>query len=267
MSDDQSAWWKSDGGFFGDIYKEMDNSYEGHLNTSKPLNERTEEEIAGVMRLCGLQAGDKLLDCPCGYGRHSLALAKQGLDVTGADINKRFLELDAQAQQQNSDLKLKFTEADMRYLPFAAEYDAVINMFYSFGFFDTDEENVAVARKFYDVLKPGGRFLMHTHVTVPRLISGELKNKQVRQLQSGKKLDLERTYNAETKREDGVWRLLSETGELEETLTPYTVRLYTDTEWTELCKSVGFSDVKIYGDWDGTPYTDASPQFIAVATK
>lgn len=264
---DMTEWWESDGGFFGDIYKEMDNSYEGHLNTSRTLEDRTDDEVSGVIRLCSLEQGDKLLDCPCGYGRHSLGLAKRGIDVTGADINQRFLELDRAALAESGLANCQFIESDMRTVGQDETYDAIINMFYSFGFFDTDEENEQVAQNFYRILKPGGRFLMHTHVTVPRLISGELKNYQVRNLLSGKKLELRRTYNTETKREDGTWDLLDEKGDLEEKLTPYSVRLYTGEEWTELCRRVGFSKVELYGDWQGAPYTDDAPQLIAVATK
>lgn len=267
MNNTQSEWWESEGGFFGDIYKEMDNSYEGHLNSAKPLEQRTEEEADGVIRLCQLKKSDTLLDCPCGYGRHSLCLARKGITVTGADINKRFLELDKQQLQEQHLSNCSFVESDMRRLPYVNEFDAVINMFYSFGFFETDQENIVVARKFYEALKPGGRFLMHTHVTIPRLISGKLKNNQIRNLQSGKKLELERHFNTQTKREDGIWRLLDANGAFESELTPYSVRLYTAEEWQMLCREVGFNSVEIYGDWQGTKYSDDAPQMIAVATK
>ncbi len=262
-----TEWWESQGGFFGDIYKEMDNSYEGHLNASISLEDRTEEEAEGVIRLCRISPGDKLLDCPCGYGRHSLALARKGIDVTGADINERFLELDRAALESSPMANCHFIKQDMRDLNFDGEFDALINMFYSFGFFETDGENQKVAEAFSRALKPGGRFLMHTHVTVPRLVSGELKNHQIRNLVTGKKLELRRQYNKVTKREDGTWDLLDENGTLEQKLTPYSVRLYTASEWEEFCKSVGFSKVNCYGDWHGTPYSDSSSQLIAVAEK
>jgi len=189
------------------------------------------------------------------------------MDVTGADINKRFLELDRQALVNSGMTNCRFIEQDMRTINFQNEFEAVINMFYSFGFFETDAENASVVKNFYNALRPGGRFLMHTHVTIPRLVSGALKNHQIRTLQSGRKLELERRYNARTRREDGEWYLLDDAGNRQEPLTPYSCRLYSDVEWTELCKAAGFKQVKIFGDWSGTPYTDDSPQFIAVATK
>ncbi|MFA6105409.1 MAG: class I SAM-dependent methyltransferase [Patescibacteria group bacterium] len=266
MQTEQTEWWESDGGFFGDLYKEADDSVEGHLNSPLNLQLRTTHEISGVAKLCGLNKGAKILDCPCGYGRHSLALAEAGFNVTGADINERFLKLDEDKRSEKKIENCRFIKNDMRHLKFRNEFDAVINMFYSFGFFDSDKENEEVARKFFEALKPGGKFLMHTHVTVPRLVSGELLNFQVRKLLSGKELELKRRYNTTTKREDGEWTLITKDGKREE-LTPYSVRLYTDKEFTDLCKGVGFKEVACYGDWDGSPYNDNSPQLITVATK
>ncbi|CAF4819188.1 unnamed protein product [Rotaria sp. Silwood2] len=62
------------------------------------------------------------------------------------------------------------------------EFDAVINMFYSFGFFETDEENNQVLQNFYNALKPGGKFLFHTDVNIPRILSGKYKEDETRHL-------------------------------------------------------------------------------------
>ena len=86
-------WWENGGDFFNNIYLEGDNSIEGFLNSPLDLDSRTKIEVRGVARLCCLKKGDKILDCPSGYGRHSLALANMGFNVVGADINERFLTL------------------------------------------------------------------------------------------------------------------------------------------------------------------------------
>jgi ubiquinone/menaquinone biosynthesis C-methylase UbiE len=267
MISSKSAWWESDGGFFGDVYKEMDDSYEGHLNTPSTLADRTEAEMDGIIKLCQLKLGDSLMDCPSGYGRHSIGLAGRGVNVTGVDINDRFLEISKAALKQSNISNCKFVKGDMRSIDYKNKFEAVINMFYSFGFFDTDEENAGVAKQFYTALKNQGSFLMHTHVTIPRLVSGKLKNHQVRILRSGHKLELHRTYNENTKREDGKWILLDKDDKKVKELTPYSVRLYTPEEWEDMCRSAGFKKVVCYGDWQGSLYTDESAQLIAVATK
>src|ERR1044072_9087034 len=83
--------WDDGAGFFGRGYMEGDNSFEGFLSTSMNLQARTDREVQGVIRLLDLQPGDSILDCPCGYGRHSIALAERGFQVVGSDINSEML--------------------------------------------------------------------------------------------------------------------------------------------------------------------------------
>ncbi|MEI7563731.1 MAG: class I SAM-dependent methyltransferase [bacterium] len=139
------------------------------------------------------------MDCPCGYGRHSIQLAKNNLLVTGSDINETHLSrAKANALQENTDIVWeKESMIDIRY---DNEFDVVINMFYSFGFFETDEENEKVLKNFYDALKKNGRFLMHTDVNIPRIISGKYKKDEIRNLQNGNTLRIIDDYNPATKR-------------------------------------------------------------------
>src|SRR3954466_3798279 len=96
----QLPWWHQDGGFFGDLYMRADNSLQTFFEGGHGLEERTEQEVSGVIRLCNLRPGDTIVDCPCGYGRHSVGLAQRGLSVTGVDINNRFLGLARELAQQ-----------------------------------------------------------------------------------------------------------------------------------------------------------------------
>src|SRR5438128_2740996 len=146
-------WWEEDAGFFGRGYMEGDNSYEGYLSTRMTLKERTQHEVNGIVRQLKLLPDARVLDCPCGYGRHSLDLARRGFRVVGVDINSE--ELQVARQQIDQMTTIQFIQSDMRLLQFSNEFDAVINMFYSFGFFESDDENRRVLRNFYNALKPG----------------------------------------------------------------------------------------------------------------
>ena len=84
-------WWKSEGGFFGNLYAEADDSYEGFLNKPQNMPSRLAEEVIGVINLCELKPKAKLLDAPCGYGRHSLCLTSKGIDDSRTDIYKQQL--------------------------------------------------------------------------------------------------------------------------------------------------------------------------------
>jgi len=263
---ENDKWWEDKAGFFGSTYLEADNSFDGFLSNNKELSTRTDEEINGVIKLCQLKKKDAVLDCPCGYGRHSVSLAQKGLKVTGCDINSEFLKI---CQEKKSSLNLENFQTmrcKMQDLKIKNKYNAVINMFYSFGFFEDEKENIQTARNFYNSLKNDGKFLMHTHVTVPKFKKKLIKEFELRNLKSGGKLELYRFFNEKTKREDGRWTVISPEGERKE-MTHYSVRIYDTKEYTELCKEAGFKDVKFYGDWQGSPYKDESDLLIAVAEK
>lgn len=256
-------WWHEDGGFFGDLYLRADDSLHTFFAGGDALDARTAREVSGVVRLCALDEGRRVLDCPCGYGRHSLELARRGFDVTGVDINRRFLRIAARRAGREA-APARFVRADMRELPPLPPVDAVINMFYSFGFF-SPEEDMDVLRGFHRCLTPGGRFLMHTMVTVPALEDGRVPAEERRPLAGGGTLVARRRLAADTMREVGEWSVVDEDGTTRTTAS-YDVRVYRAEEFAGLCREAGFTGVRLYGDWDGRPYQDGSPYLIAVAT-
>jgi SAM-dependent methyltransferase len=87
----------------------------------------TEQEVAFLWDALGLEPGMRVLDVGCGPGRHSLALARRGADVTGVDIAPRFVELGNEAAQREG-LSARFEVGDAQELNFAAQFDAVISL-------------------------------------------------------------------------------------------------------------------------------------------
>lgn len=257
-------WWEEHAGFFGRSYMEGDNSYDGYLTNPQTLNERSDVEAAGVIKLLNLAPYQRVMDCPTGYGRHAIRLAQANMRVTGVDINS--YELDV-ARANAKDIKgVEFVKADMRHLNFHEDFDAAINMFYSFGFFENDEENFQVLVNFYNALKPGGKFLMHTDVHIPWVEQGKYKHFERRHLTSGRHLEITDIYDPTTKRMNGTWRLISHNNTVEE-LPSYSVRVYTFDEFAEWCRKAGFTQVTAYADWCATPLHDEAEDMIVVAQK
>ena len=258
------AWFEDGGGFFGRYYIEGDNSVEGYLRNPMTLEQRTQREIDGVVKILDLRPGDRVLDCPCGYGRHSTELATRGFEVVGCDINREMLEPAVNATRGLSNVK--FVKQNMVHLDFTEEFDAVVNLFFSFGFFDSDEDNNQVLQNFYRALKPGGKFMMHTDINVPRIVNGTYKLRETRQLKSGRQLEISETCDMQNKRLEGRWCLVSADGSRQE-LTPYTAAIYTLEDFAAMCDAVGFRNIRGYGDWTGTPLTSNSEDMIIVAEK
>ncbi len=120
---------------------------------------RDDEEATRVARgLAPLLGGrSPVLDIACGNGRYMTAFAKTGLEVYGVDLSPYLLS-DAVASRA---LRGRVVLGDMRALPFLdASARAVVNMFTSFGYFETDLDNVRVMHEAARVLAPGGVFLM-----------------------------------------------------------------------------------------------------------
>lgn len=149
-------------------------------------------------------------------------------------------------------------------LPFHEQFDAVINMFLSFGFFEKDEENLAVMKNFFAALKTGGKLLLHTDVNVPRLLNGTYPLHETRHLASGNVLTIKETYNPQTKRLEGSWTIASPQGT---TKRDYSVRVYSQEEFRDLCIRAGFETITFFGGWDGRPYSADSEDLILIAEK
>ncbi len=120
--------------------------------------EKTMEEVDNIERLLRLKKGDRILDLCCGIGRHAIELARRGYNVTGVDVSPAMLEY-AKKCMQKEKVNCRFILCDMREIDFKNEFDACINMFTAFGYFD-DEENKLVLENVYRALVPGGKFLM-----------------------------------------------------------------------------------------------------------
>lgn len=99
-----------------------------------------------------LEKGAKILDMPCGNGRHALVMAEMGYDVTGTDLSERNIS----EALLNTLPNLHFFEYDMRNQLNSNEFDLVMNLFTSFGYFESEEENRRAMQSLAQSLKQGG---------------------------------------------------------------------------------------------------------------
>jgi SAM-dependent methyltransferase len=256
----EKKFWEDGAGFFGRNYMEGDDSLEGYLKEHQRLDGRTKREVEGVINLLDLQPGQRILDCPTGYGRHVMGLAQRGFEVVGSDINSEMLAGAVAAAGALSGVR--FVKENMQNLSYVNEFDAVINLFFSIGFFETEEENDAVVRNFYNALK----LMMHTDINVPRIVDGDYKLHERRNLISGRQLEIIESYDPSRKRLTGQWILIG-ANETRQELPVYSHRIYTFDDFAELCYATGFKSVKGYGDWEGSSLSDTSEDMIVVAEK
>lgn len=118
----------------------------------------TAQEVGFLLELLKLPPGARLLDVGCGPGRHAIPLAQAGLEVTGIDVSRRFLELAAEGARA-AGVRPSFFEVDARQMPFDDEFDAVISLCQGgFGLMGGDDS--LVLKRMMESLKPGGAAVM-----------------------------------------------------------------------------------------------------------
>ncbi|MGH2667059.1 class I SAM-dependent methyltransferase [Flavobacterium sp.] len=115
----------------------------------------------------------KILDLACGKGRHSIYLNQLGYDVTGADLSENSI---AEASKSSNE-KLHFKVHDMR-IPFEEKYDAVFNLFTSFGYFECDRDNLKTLTAIKDSLTEYGFAVidfLNADFVIKNLVPEEIK--------------------------------------------------------------------------------------------
>ena len=115
-----------------------------------------EKFILNLMNQLDLSKESKFLDLACGKGRHSKTLNELGYDVLGVDLSESSI---SQANKFTNDT-LSFAVHDMREVIPNLHFDAIFNLFTSFGYFDDSKENERVCTAISRMLKPGGKLVI-----------------------------------------------------------------------------------------------------------
>lgn len=127
-----------------------------HILYSQRNDEEAEFLIDNLTAYLQPAPGSKILDIACGRGRHSVYLQKKGFDVTGIDLSEQNIKYAKQFEQPH----LHFFVHDMRKLGYVNYYDIAMNLFTSFGYFDTEKEHINALKSFRKSIKDDGRVVI-----------------------------------------------------------------------------------------------------------
>lgn len=246
----ETPWWRT---YFDEAFFHL------HLPLFTEADSR--REVAAMVEMLGLPEGARVLDVPCGWGRHTLLFSDVGIEAFGADLSVPLLRRAAE-QATGQAQPLRFAAADLRWLPFRdGSFDAVLNVFTSLGLFIDDEEDLRALREARRILRPGGKLLLESMHRDDVICAYAERDRW--SLPDGTRVRVRRRFDAVAgiSYERLQWKRGEETGEKRHAL-----RLRTATEIDGLLRRAGFGSTTYHGGWDGEPFRHDSPQVIVVAT-
>jgi SAM-dependent methyltransferase len=223
--------------------------------------------VSGIARLLDLAPHARVLDLACGEGRYCRALSARGFQVTGVDLSDDLL---AEARRRSPLLPgmPTYVRADMRSLPFGPQFDAVVSLFTSFGYFDERADDARVLSGVARVLVPGGRFLLDflnaEHVR-RHLVTESVEDRAPHRVMTSRRIDDTSEGGPYVRKsvvvvDPRVDRIVFDAEER--------VRLYEPGMIDAMLRTAELEPVGApVGDFEGAPWTPSSPRWIRVARK
>jgi SAM-dependent methyltransferase len=221
-----------------------------YVLTYAPLqpDDRSRAEALAAVRLAGLAPGSRVLDVPCGYGRHAVPLAREGYGVLGLDRSPT--QLDEARRRRGAAGEPRLIQADYREIPIATgTFDGALTLLSSLGYAGEDEDR-RVLREIRRILRPGGRLVIdtnHRDRLPPRspwrewhpLGNGAVLLSESRIDRVAGMVEMTHTYMP--------------AGGVPQARTIHW-RAYSATELVRMLADAGFGEIACYGDLEGTSF-------------
>jgi len=230
-----------------------------HMFSEERLS-MAEKEIDKIFALIEFE-GQTVLDFCCGPGRHSVVIAKKGIQVTGVDKTP-FLLKKAKEKAYAEHVEVEWILEDMRNFVRPNTYNLVLSMLTSLGYFDDKQEDIVVLENMYQSLKSGG-------ICVLDMMGREVLVRDFHPTVSEKHPD--GSILVQRREIFDEWsrlrneRILIQDGKA--WLFTFHQTIYSGQELKDRLLQVGFAKVKLFGNLDGDEYGPNASRLVAVAWK
>ena len=244
----------------------MSDWFEDWFNTKEYLevyrhrNESEAKELVSIiLNSIQIPENGSVLDLACGAGRHSIYFAQKGYDVTAVDLSQNLLLVAKEAALDNK-VNIEFIQSDIRYFSSGKKFDLIVNLFTSFGYFETDSENFMLFEIVKKYLNNSGYFVLDylnkTYVqnnlvkeSTDMLGKGEIIQKRF--------IEGNRVVKDIFINQNGSSKHYRES-----------VRLYDDQELKAAISDAGLRIEKVFGEFNGKGFEkDNSKRIIIIASK
>jgi SAM-dependent methyltransferase len=239
-------------GFFDEPYTEL---------FPFPGDAQSDAEVEALVTLLPSPPA-QVLDLACGPGRHAIRLAERGYEVTGVDSSAEFLAAARAAAAARGLTSIEFVEGDMRALTFERRFDAAVNLFTAWGYFD-DDTNQRVLHSVAAALRPQGRFVLD--VMNRDWLASAYTAKDWVQLRDGAFAVSERAFDPVAGTNVVSHRWHAPDGELRE--RRHELRVYTATELDRMLRAAGLVPTAWYGGFELEPLRFRSRRLLVVSQR
>ena len=240
-------------------YKHWFNSKE-YLKVYKHRDEKEAKELVNlVFNNISLSKNSHILDLAAGFGRHAILFAKLGYNVTAVDLSENLLSI-AKKNAKSEGVNINFIQSDIRNFNPDSQYDLIVNLFTSLGYFEEDEENYYVLRKVFDLLSTGGFFVLdyfNKNFVVKNIVAKTVEEIDEGIITQHRYIEGERIVKEITIDREGKVNKFYES-----------VRMFSSSELLKMIEELGFKKLKTFGDLSGNPFElETSPRIIIIVNK
>jgi len=219
-----------------------------------------ETEVESVFSLTPYDGGP-ILDLCCGPGRHTVALARRGLQVTGVDRSAYLLDR-ARRNAREAEVEVEWVHQDMREFVRPEAFSLVLNMFSSFGYFDDPDDDRRVLANVQRSLRPGGALLID--LAPKECVAAAFEETSSHEIPDGSILFERRRIVDDWSRILNQWIVVR--GERASRFD-VEIWLYSARELKDRLRDAGFERIVAHGSLEGEPYGPGSRRLVLVAIK
>lgn len=243
-----------------DLYEKLANDYDEF----GPIDQYLGDEQTFFKNLFAENKVKDVLDCACGTGQHILMLSRLGYHLSGSDYSESMLEA-ARKNLTARNLTFPLYQCDFRYLErvFDRQFDAVICLTNSLPHLHKDEDLITALKSMRNRLKDNGLLVLtsgttHYTLTLPSIevvvnrpdFSRIFVKKHSKNYQTINIVDL---FHTDQRNDSHQYQIV--------------YRILLDEDYRKLLSLSGFSEIRIFGDYQMNPYNRESRRLIVVARK
>lgn len=219
-------------------------------------HQEAERFIKNLCNFLQLEKDKKVLDLACGKGRHALMLNKLGYSVQGADLSPSSI----QEANKFANEHLHFVVHDMREIIPNTQFGCIFNLFTSFGYFDSMEDNLKVLNSVHEMLTQNG-LLIIDFMNAEKVISNLVKE-EIKQIE-GISFNIERRYDG-----THIYKDIRFVDEGHDFHFTERVQGLKEEDFRILLDKAGFNILHTFGDFDLNRYDNSSSdRLIIIAVR